>query len=346
MWHPQTVEIFPLLRFQAKTYRSQWCHTWVHSCLCRVAKANGNTQNWLCFRRKTGHALWPVFRRWIYEFIYLFIYLSINLFIYLYIQVAIKTWSLPRHHNLRRWTLETRHPPMGQHGKGWQHLNSKSRQNLPEKKHGSLVVVCVVSTWKTFHLKIPFSCFVSFENFPPKKNDFCVMMVAFLWFQPPPFLNIKSYQPFPKSDTNLHTWCASTDCWDLPTSNKKWELWTFPGLHAFKVWQILPGTKLTKNWANWRILDPKNLHRRVCFPMKVPRKIWGNLQILSLPPPRENACATERTAWRSNAMTKCLAEFAGNGTPITWSITIVSGSVTPKKQTRSNSGKTKTGTKI
>lgn len=59
--------------------------------------------------------------------------------------------------------------------------------------------------------------FISFDSFETKlqkkkQNDFCVMMVAFLRFQPPPVLSINYYQTFPKSDTNLHAWCASTDC--------------------------------------------------------------------------------------------------------------------------------------
>ena len=102
-----------LLRFQAKTYRSQWCHTWVHSCLCPVAQSQRKTHKMVVlWKKNTACSRKPIFRQRIYLF-YLFIYLSINLFIYsfihlfiyLYIQVAIKTLSLPRHHNLRRWTF-------------------------------------------------------------------------------------------------------------------------------------------------------------------------------------------------------------------------------------------------
>lgn len=124
-----------LLRFQTKTYRSQWCHTWVHSCLCRVAKANGNTQNWFCvLEEKHGMLSDPSLDK---EFICI---LSIHLSIYLFIHLSIYPKLLSRHEvyqDTTTWdvelldisverTLETRHPPMGQHGKGWQHLTTKS----------------------------------------------------------------------------------------------------------------------------------------------------------------------------------------------------------------------------
>ena len=193
---------------------------------------------------------------------------------------------------------------MGQHGKGWQHLTTKSL--LPPLKTRQFSCSLCRFYMEDFHLKIHFSFFLSFENKTSKKVlDFCVMMVAFLWFQPHlfwvsiPTSHFQKWYIFtPGALARTAETChinQQNGSFGLILDPRysmffhfhvKFQGCIFPGLHAFRS-DKCSRYKTAENLGKLeKFLYPKNRGKCVCFPMESPPKRYGEiLQILSLPPP-------------------------------------------------------------
>ena len=191
-------------------------------------------------------------------------------------------------------------------------------------------------------MKIHFSIFVSFENFKKSarflcKWLFCSFNPTFSEYQLLPAISQKWYIFTPGALARTAETChinqqngsfgpkifqffsllPRNSTWNLKMMVSKrnhlfqWLLFRFhvkfqgcifPGLHAFKVWQIFQ-VKTEQKLENF--CTQKNLHRCVCFPMESPRKIWGILQILSRPttpgktPAPQNEQPGEAMPWRN-----------------------------------------------